>query len=195
MPKLTPETKDFKFTLDRMDDEAGQFTGYASVFDAVDSYNDSVAKGAFRKTLKEKKQFPLLWSHDIMSPIGVISGVEDEKGLSVEGTLNLDVQRAREIRSLIKQGAVTGLSIGYQTKKEAIDKDTGIRTLKEIALWEISPCVFPALSIANITDIKQTDFSAQPEAEPDSSTLPTAPPEEKDKPDNVHLLYGLIIKR
>ena len=58
---------EFKFTMDEGDAEPGTFTGYASVFDVVDSYGDAVQKGAFKKTLREKKKFPLLWSHDSSS--------------------------------------------------------------------------------------------------------------------------------
>jgi HK97 family phage prohead protease len=153
---ISMEQKDieFKFTLGEGETEAGTFTGYLSVFEVVDSYGDVVKRGAFKKTLREKKQFPLLWSHDWMEPIGVATGVEDDKGLLITGKLNLDVQRAREIRSLMAQGAVTGLSIGYTVIKKEIDNETGIRTLKEINLWEGSPCVFQACPGAEVDDVK-----------------------------------------
>lgn len=176
--KPTMEKKDleFKYTLGEGETEAGTFTGYLSVFDVTDSYGDVVKRGAFKKTLKEKKSFPLLWSHDWMEPIGVASGIEDEKGLLITGKLNLDVQRAREIRSLMTQGAVTGLSIGYNVIKKEIDNETGVRTLKEINLWEGSPCVFQACPGANINDVK-----ALPGEEPDDeSTPPAEKPLDKD---------------
>lgn len=147
------ETKDFKFALQELD-ERGSFKGYASIFGALDSYNDVVEPGAFRKTLRENRQFPMLWSHDTDQPLGVIRGEEDEKGLRVEGSFNMDVQKAVEIRSLVKQGAVNGLSIGYETVKEQPDKQTGARRLKEINLWEVSPCVFQACPGALISEVK-----------------------------------------
>ncbi|NIM21228.1 MAG: HK97 family phage prohead protease, partial [Candidatus Latescibacteria bacterium] len=68
---------------------------YASVFDAVDSYNEVVIKGAFRKTLKENDgKFPLCWSHDVSQPLGIVHAAEKRGGLVVEGHLNLDVQSA-----------------------------------------------------------------------------------------------------
>jgi len=152
MKKL--ETKEFKFMVDEVDEEKGTFHGYASVFGLVDSYGDMVLPGAFKKTLKEKKEFPMLWSHNVCEPIGIISGEEDEKGLKVTGQLNRDVQRGREIRSLMAQKAVNGLSIGFVTVKEGIDKDSQARTLKEINLWEISPCVFQACPDAEVIDVK-----------------------------------------
>lgn len=147
------ETKDFKFALQELD-ERGSFKGYASVFGALDSYNDVVEPGAFKKTLRENKHFPMLWSHDTNQPLGIIRGEEDEKGLLVEGSFNMDVQKAVEVRSLVKQGAVNGLSIGYETVKELPDKQSGARRLKEVKLWEVSPCVFQACPGALIEEIK-----------------------------------------
>jgi HK97 family phage prohead protease len=152
------KTKEFPFTLVKMDEtEEGTFTGYASVFDMVDSYGDSVAKGAFRKTLRENEFFPMLWSHLVNEPIGTISGKEDKTGLAVKGKLNLEVQRAKEIRSLMKQGAIKGLSIGYQTQKEDVDRENGTRILKEIKLWEISPVVFQACPGAFVDGVKSDE--------------------------------------
>lgn len=148
------ETKDLKFTLEEVDDEKGSFKGYASIWDVVDSYGDVVIKGAFKRTLKENKQFPLLWSHNLMEPIGVIEAKEDVLGLAVKGQLNVDVQRGREIRSLMRQGAVTGLSIGFQTVRDEQDQDAGTRRLTEAKLWEISPCVFQACPGALADEIK-----------------------------------------
>jgi len=178
-PKITIERKniEFKYTLGEGETEAGTFSGYLSVFDVVDSYGDVVKRGAFKKTLREKKQFPLLWSHDWMEPIGVATGVEDEKGLFITGRLNLDVQRAREIRSLMAQGAVVGLSIGYTVVKKEIDNETGVRTLKEINLWEGSPCVFQACPDAEIEEVKS---KALPGEEPAPATPAAKKPLDKD---------------
>ncbi len=192
MPDKKPKVMEFKFRVDSVDEVEGKFAGYASVWDVVDSYGDAVAKGAFRKTLKENDSFPMLWSHDIMSPIGIIKGREDKTGLIVEGQLNLDVQRAKEVRSLMKQGAINGLSIGYQTMKEDVDRENGTRILKEIKLWEISPCVFQACPGAEISEVKtddldNTDTNAL-RGEPDAST-PAEEPRDTSKPevDGRHL--------
>ena len=202
------ETKEFPFILTKMDEEAGTFTGYASIWDVVDSYGDSVAKGAFRKTLRDNESFPMLWSHNTDTPIGIIHGKEDKTGLSVEGKLNLDVQRAVEIRSLMKQKAIKGLSIGYQTLKEDSDREAGTRILKEIKLWEISPCVFQACPNALIEDVKSEvinidgepielceDCLALLNKEPEQSTLELEPLT-IDEPDAVHSLktYAEVVK-
>ena len=148
------ETKEFAFVLTKMDEEAGTCKGYASVWEVVDSYGDSVKRGAFKKTLKDNRSFPLLWSHNVSEPIGVLGGEEDDHGLAIEGKINLDVQRGREVRALMRQGAVNGLSIGYQTVKEDVNRETGTRVLKEIKLWEVSVCVFQACPGAVVEDVK-----------------------------------------
>jgi HK97 family phage prohead protease len=153
------ETKDLKFSLDGIDEEKGIFRGYASIYGVIDSYGDVVDKGAFRRTIKDNTQFPLLWSHDVQKPIGIVIPKEDHTGLKVEGHLNLDVQLGRETRSLMKQGAVSGLSIGYQVVKSEPDEveKAPVRRLKEIKLWEISPVVFQACPGAVVADVKSDE--------------------------------------
>lgn len=146
------EKKDFKFTIQDEPDDEGTFRGRASVFGALDSYGEMVDAGAFKKTLKENKKFPLLDTHDPMRRLGVISGIEDGEGLLSEGHLNMNVQAGREARALAIQGAFNGLSIGFQTLKEKIVD--GVRHLKEIKLWEISLCVFQACPGALVADVK-----------------------------------------
>lgn len=55
--------------------EDGLFSGYASVFEEIDSYRDIVKRGAFEKTLAESESkgraVPILWQHDAAKPIGV----------------------------------------------------------------------------------------------------------------------------
>jgi hypothetical protein len=184
-----------------MDDDLGTFTGYGSIFGAVDSYGDVVEKGAFKKSIREKGQFPLLWSHDIQTPVGVVKAKEDSTGLRVEGQLNLDVQRAKEIRSLMKQGAIAGLSIGYQTLREdkgEVDKKP-VRLLKEIALWEISPVVFGACPGALVSAVKSEAIEEEETPalteEPTVTVTPEAEPQPISKPEQrLHLLDQLRLK-
>src|SRR4030042_533607 len=99
------EKRSYKFSVDSFDEEAGVFTGYASIFNGVDSYGDTVMPGAFKKTIRLHKdgKFPVTWTHAQMEPLGVVYLEEDNKGLRVvRGELNMDVQSAREKRSLMK---------------------------------------------------------------------------------------------
>ncbi len=156
------ETKDFKFSLLGQVSDEGLFTGHASVFGGIDSYRDTIEPSAFKKTLRENKVFPLLFSHDVTQPIGIIRGDEDKKGLAIEGELNMDVTSAREKRSLVKQGALKGLSIGYESVKDEWDPGEKVRHIKEIRLWEISLVVFPADKNARVAQIKGIPFTDFP---------------------------------
>lgn len=143
----------FRFETKALDDEAGMFEGYASVFGNVDLGGDVIDAGAFKKTLKEVKGRPILWQHFSDMPIGVeIEAAEDEHGLRVKGQLNLATQQGAEAYALLKQGALRGLSIGFNTVKDAITDN--IRHIKELKLWEWSVVTFPMNTLANVTAVK-----------------------------------------
>ena len=65
----------------------------------------------------------------------------------------LDVVRAREVRALLREGALNGLSIGFRTVRASRDAKTGLRILNEIELWEISVVTFPLLAGSKVTAI------------------------------------------
>lgn len=136
---------------------AGRFSGYASVFDVVDNQQDIILRGAFTKTLQARKDgVKLLWQHQMDEPIGALETlIEDKRGLYVEGRLLLSIARAREAYELIKAGALSGMSIGYTPQKHRLDPKTGVREIYEVELWEISLVTFPANSSAGITAIKK----------------------------------------
>ncbi len=152
----------YNFNFDISDfDENGMFEGYASLFDQVDTVKDQVAKGAFKKTLetyrKQGRMPALLWQHDTTEPIGAWKEIfEDEKGLYVRGQLFIeDIPKAKQAYKLLKEKALSGLSIGFKATETTLDPHTGIRTLLEIDLLEISLVTFPALETARIATVKQ----------------------------------------
>ena len=146
---------DFKLELKSLDLQ-GLFAGYASVFGVVDSQRDIVLRGAFSKSVKGRAgEIKFLWQHQQDEPIGIFDAMfEDARGLYVEGRLLLDVQRAKEAHTLLKMGAISGLSIGYSPVRYTIDKKTGVRRLSEVELWEVSLVTFPANEAANVTVVK-----------------------------------------
>ena len=97
----------------------------------------------------------LLWQHDPAEPLGVWTEIrEDNRGLYVRGALNLDAPKARETLSLMRQGALDGLSIGYRTELDRKDPETGLRRLERVDLWEISLVTFPLLPQARVHALK-----------------------------------------
>lgn len=140
------------------------FEGYGSVFGVLDSYADVVAPGAFKRSLREhkaaKRMPALLWQHDPSAPIGVYEDMhEDEHGLAVRGRLS-DTQLGREAYTLLKDGALSGLSIGFVTRKSTVDEESGVRTLTDVQLWETSLVTFPANDAARITSVKGAELHA-----------------------------------
>ncbi|MEG6510098.1 HK97 family phage prohead protease [Methyloligella sp. 2.7D] len=137
----------------------GIFSGYASLFGRVDLGRDVIMPGAFANSLKAKGAggIKLLFQHNPDEPIGVWLGIEeDARGLKVHGRLLPEVRRSAEVLSLMRAGALDGLSIGFRTVKGATDRRTGIRRLDQIDLWEISIVTFPMLSDARVSYVKRT---------------------------------------
>lgn len=148
------EKKDLAFKVYDVDDEAGVFRGYALVYGVVDSLRELVEPGALTETIRKNAGvFPLCWFHNVKEPLGVAYVKDGQRGLLVEGHLNLDVQSAREKHSLMKQGVIKGLSIGFKTLKDEWDGD--VRRLLEIELFEISPTTrnFQAVPGAEIEEV------------------------------------------
>lgn len=157
---------EFKFASN--DAGAMTFAGYGAVFGNVDSHGDVIARGAFSKTLADARatgHMPAMleqhggWgmSAGDMTPIGVWTGLaEDDTGLKVEGKL-APTPRGQEMHALMKMGAISGLSIGYQPIKFKAGNgtpDSPRRTLEEIKLYEISPVTFPANAMARVGSVK-----------------------------------------
>jgi uncharacterized protein len=136
----------------------GVFEGYASLFNVVDLGRDEVMAGAFRDCLARKapRSIKLLWQHDPANPLGVWQEIsEDHRGLRVRGQLDLNVAKAREVHALMTSGAIDGLSIGFKTERSKQNKQSGVRLLEQLDLWEISVVTFPMLPGARISSIKR----------------------------------------
>ena len=138
-------------------DASGRFAGYASVFDVVDNQRDIILRGAFAETIRGRvSEIKMLWQHQQDEPIGIFERMfEDARGLYVEGRLLLEVTRAKEAYSLLKEGVIGGLSIGYSPLKYRLNEKTGVRMLSVVELWEVSLVTFPANEAAKITVVKQ----------------------------------------
>ena len=142
---------------------SGVFVGYASLFGRRDQSGDIVLPGAFATTLKRKGpgHIRMLFQHDAMEPVGTwLEMRETERGLYVEGRLDGNVQRGREISSLLESRGLDGLSIGFKTVTARRDRSTGARLLQHIDLWEISLVTFPMLEGARVSQVKRRALDA-----------------------------------
>jgi len=113
-------------------------TGYLSAFGNKDFDNDIIEKGAFSKTLSERKdQIRFLNQHDWKQPHGKFAVLqEDEKGLYFESEPLLETTYSTDLLKLYEAGVINEHSIGFNTIKADKDQKTGIRTIKEIKLYE-----------------------------------------------------------
>lgn len=139
-------------------DDAGAISGIAWPFSGPDRVGDVIERGAF----KALPPLPMLDTHDQGKAVGVWEEItETAEGLAVKGRLLIeDVERAREVRALVRAGAMRGLSIGFASKKTAPRKGGG-RTISDLDLMEISICAVPAHPGARITSAKDMTMADQ----------------------------------
>jgi uncharacterized protein len=136
----------------------GTVEGYARLFGEIDQARDMVMRGAFADTLAAGglRRIPMLCQHDPSEPVGIwLELREDHRGLFAHGRLIPDVRRGRELLSLLRAGAIDGLSIGFRTAKARIDPRTRIRRIYAVYLWEISIVTFPMLTGARVRSVKR----------------------------------------
>ena len=157
------------------DQNIGIFTGLASTFE-VDSEQDQIMPGTFSKALQSlkeagKRQIQMKFLHfrdEIIGGFPVDKAVENSDGFLVEGNVNLDVQRGKEVFALMKQGVISDMSIGFFIKNSTIDEELRIRKIDEIRLVEISLVDLPANPGANVLEVKTvTPFLDLPLADQD----------------------------
>lgn len=145
MDRVFLETK-----IEASDD--GTVEGMAWPYEKADRIGDMIVKGAFSGT---SLPLPMLFGHDQNDPVGTWHEAEDGgDGLRLKGRLLIDdVARAREVRALVRAGAVRGISIGFRTKK-ASPRRGGGRTISELDLLEASLVTIPMHPGAQVTSAK-----------------------------------------
>lgn len=159
-------------------DQPAQLIGHAAVFDKptviADSWygglwEESVARGAFKKTIKEA-DIRALWNHDAnivlgRNKAGTLELSEDETGLRVVITPP-DNEWGRPVLEAVRRGDVSGMSIAFQvvrdewTKPDRAKEPKALRKRRvlELKLSDVSPVTYPAFP--------QTDIAARADGEP-----------------------------
>ena len=136
-----------------------QFEGHGAVFGNVDLGGDVILPGAFKRTLAEHKangSLPaMFWQHDRTRVPGKWLDVgEDDNGLPVKGEL-APTELGKEVHTLLKMDAVSGLSIGYLPVPGQVEYEAdGVRLLKEVELFEVSIVAIPMNPKAQIAHVK-----------------------------------------
>lgn len=144
------------------------FEGYASVFNGVDAYGDTILPGAFKGVIKSarKGRMPKMFANHRSweMPIGKwIELAEDDTGLYVRGEFTPGNPQAEVVRAAMLHGTVDGLSIGFRMQPEDYElvDDGEQRVIKNISdLVEISAVTFPADDAARV-DLASVKFDLE----------------------------------
>lgn len=147
--------KSFNFEIKGID-ETGSIEGLAAGYGNVDLGNDRILPGALAKSIAEKSGVPMLLYHDMKRPIGRWSELtETEQGLYVKGRISTKTRDGGEAYELAKDGALSGLSIGYDP---IVKRMAGkVRDLVELALHEVSLVTIGMNPLAQVSGVKSTD--------------------------------------
>ncbi len=145
----------------REDGEAPHISGYFAVFNSTyeiaPGMSESIAPGAFSRTLADDVR--ALINHDTTLVLGrtkahTLTLTEDERGLWGDVTINPNDQDAVNLYERVKRGDVDQCSFGFEIVRE----DTEVRedgsvhwTIREVKLFEVSACTFPAYEETNIS--------------------------------------------
>jgi HK97 family phage major capsid protein/HK97 family phage prohead protease len=172
--------------------------GYAAVFDQDTEINswegkfvERVARGAFKKTLSEKKPI-MQYDHGRDArvgsvPIGVYEDIrEDKHGLFVSGRV-FDNDVVEPVRQAIEGGAITGMSFKFRVTRDEWHDNKGVRvkgdeiyklmyepgsrgplrrTIREVQLYEAGPVASPAydgtsVGVRSMTDADREALAAE----------------------------------
>lgn len=144
------------------EDENGQpmISGYFSVFhsnyEIGPGMSESVAPGAFLSSLSGDVR--ALTNHDSTlvlgrTTAGTLKLREDETGLWGDVIINPKDSDAMNTYERVKRGDVSQCSFGFQITKEdtEVREDGSIHwTIRDVDLYEVSVCTFPAYEATNV---------------------------------------------
>jgi len=131
---------------------AGRYSGYASVFGGVDSYGDTIIKGAFESTLRANGKPKMFFDHVWDLPVARIDvAKEDDHGLFIEWEMTPGMSKAADVQAALDHGTLDGLSIGGFLKKGDFEETEGGRIIRKWSkLMEVSVVAFPADAAARV---------------------------------------------
>lgn len=134
----------------------GYFAVFNSNYEIAPGMSESIAPGAFSKTLSG--DIRALINHDTTLVLGrtkanTLQLREDNHGLWGHIDINPNDSDAMNLYERVKRGDVDQCSFGFDILSEETDfRDDGSVhwTIKEVELYEVSPCTFPAYEETNI---------------------------------------------
>ena len=134
----------------------GYFAVFNSVYEIAPGMSESIAPGAFDNTLSG--DIRALINHDTTLVLGrtkanTLQLKVDNHGLWGHIDINRSDVDAMNLYSRVQRGDVDQCSFGFNIVNEETDfrEDGSVHwTIREVELFEISPCTFPAYEETNI---------------------------------------------
>lgn len=135
----------------------GYFAVFNSIYEIAPGMTESVAPGAFSKTLAG--DIRALTNHDTTLVLGrtkahTLELREDEHGLWGKISINPKDADAMNLYERVKRGDVDQCSFGFDIVSEETDfrEDGSVHwTIQDVMLYEVSCCTFPAYQETNIS--------------------------------------------
>jgi HK97 family phage prohead protease len=134
------------------EDGTMRLRGYAAVFNDPSvpmPFIETIAPGAFRKTLSETPDVRLLINHEGLplarTKNGTLTLMEDERGLFMDAVI-ADTNEGRDLYKLIERGDVDQMSFAFRVIRQKYNEDRSMRTLTEVSLadGDVSVVTYPA---------------------------------------------------
>ena len=148
---------------------SGYFAVFNSIYEIAPGMSESIAPGAFSRTLSNDVR--ALINHDTTLVLGrtkahTLELREDERGLWGDVTINPNDGDAMNLYERVKRGDVDQCSFGFEIINEETDfrEDGSVHwTIKEVNLFEVSACTFPAYEATNISarEAQRADLQAR----------------------------------
>jgi len=134
----------------------GYFAVFNSIYEIAPNMTESVAQGAFSNSLSG--DIRALTNHDTTLVLGrtkahTLELREDEHGLWGKISINPNDRDAMNLYERVKRGDVDQCSFGFEIVNEETDfrEDGSVHwTIKDVNLFEVSACTFPAYQETNI---------------------------------------------
>lgn len=135
----------------------GYFVRFNDTYNIASDMSESIDRHAFDNTLNG--DIRALFNHDTSKVIGRTTNGTlqlnvDDNGLFGTVAINPNDSEAMSIYQKIKRGDVSQCSFGFDIidQEPITRKDGGTHwVVKEVKLWEVSPCVFPAYESTSIS--------------------------------------------
>ena len=183
-----------------IDSKGRVITGYLSAFGNIDHDGDIIEKGAFTKSINERKdQIFFLNQHNWQQPLTNFNVLkEDEVGLYFESKPLPETTYANDVMKLYEAGVLKEHSIGFNVMKGDYDRDTDIRHIKEIKLYEGSVVTLGANSNTPFTgfkDLSMDDFKKEQKRLEDDTKRLLKAYRNGDFTDDTFILLELGIKQ